>query len=203
MADNSPCRTRTTAVLAGIEPDELRIDGQRPRSPGTPRGVGRRADRQANQLTNPCLCGICGPFACWRARRRRVVLRRFLQGSRRRPDDAAALPPRPPFNAGDLVSVLTEDGQFGVMKVLVVDNQGVHVRLYAQRFKERPQASNLHDLSTAPVETEHGNPFSFGHLPFTCPSFLTWEPQTVGSEPVTEEELKGYRMWQKADGGYF
>jgi hypothetical protein len=131
------------------------------------------------------------------------MLRRFLQGSKRPPGDAEASPPKPPFNAGDLVSVLTEDGQFGIMKVLAVDDHGVHVRLYAQRSKERPQASNLHDLSTMPVVPEHGNPFSFGHMPFGYSSFLTWEPQAIGSEQVSEEELKGYRMWQKADGGYF
>jgi hypothetical protein len=102
-----------------------------------------------------------------------------------------------------MLSVLTEDGQFGAMKVLAIDDEGIHVRLYVQRFKDRPQASDLHDLSTKSVLSEHGNPFSFGHMPFSHSSFSSWEPQAVGSAPVTEEELKGYRMWQQANGSYF
>jgi hypothetical protein len=131
------------------------------------------------------------------------MFQRFLKGSRRGAGDEAAPPPKPAFNAGDLLSVLTEDGQFGVMKVLAVDDRGIHVRLYAQRFKERPQASDLHDLSTMSGLLEHGNPFSFGHMPFSYSSFPSWEPQAIGSQPVAEEELKGYRTWQEAKGGYF
>lgn len=131
------------------------------------------------------------------------MFRRFLQGSRQHSGEQAGPADKPALNAGDLLSVLTEDGQFGIMKVLTVDDRGVHVRLYAQRFKERPHPSDLHDLSTMSALSEHGNPFSFGHMPFSYSSFLSWEPQAVGSQPVSEDELRGYRMWQEAKGGYF
>ena len=132
------------------------------------------------------------------------MFRRFLQGgSQPRSDEKDGSRSQPSFHPGDLLSVLTEDGQFGVMKVLAVDDKGIHVRLYAQRFKERPRASDLHELSTKPFPSEHGNPFSFGHMPFSHSSFLSWEPQAVGSAPVSEDELKGHRMWKEADGGYF
>jgi hypothetical protein len=56
------------------------------------------------------------------------------------------------FAAGDIVSVVTEDGRFGVLKILVVDEGGVHARLYAQRFDERPKFADLGELSTAPSD---------------------------------------------------
>jgi len=131
------------------------------------------------------------------------VIRRFFQGRQRRADDAGGSTPGKPFKAGDLLSVLTESGQFGVMKVLAVDDRGVHARLYAQRFNDRPQLSDLSGLSVLSVFPEHGNPFSFGHMPFSHSSLVSWEPQVLGSEPVSEEELAGYRLWQKENGGYF
>ncbi len=131
------------------------------------------------------------------------MIRRFFHGERRRPDEVAAPTSKLPFNAGDLLSVLAEDGQFGVMKVLAIDDFGVHVRLYTQRFKERPGPSDLHGLSLTPVFPAHEYPFSFGHMPFSHSSFASWEPQALGSEPVSDEELVGYRLWQKEYGGYF
>jgi hypothetical protein len=131
------------------------------------------------------------------------MLRRFIPGSRPRSGDEAGSTPKPTYKSGELVSVLTEDGRFGVMKILAVDDRGVHVRLYSQRFVGRPQVADTGNLSTLPVVPVQGNPFSFGHMPFSHASFRLWEPQSIRSEPVSEEELRGYRMWQKEKGGYF
>ncbi len=130
------------------------------------------------------------------------MIRRLFKGQQQ-PSGEKDASPKTPFKAGDLLSVLAEDGQFGVMKVLAVDDYGIHVRLYTQRFSERPQHSDPHDLSIMPASLEHLNPFSFGHMPFRHSSFDSWEPQLLGSEPVSEEELAGYRYWRKERGGYF
>jgi hypothetical protein len=85
------------------------------------------------------------------------------------------------FVRGDLVSVVTDEG-FGVVKVLAADEHGVHAR---------------------PFGPEH-KPFSIGHMPLSHASFAGWAPQLIRrGEPVAEEELDGYRMWQEAEGGYF
>ena len=131
------------------------------------------------------------------------MIRRFFQGQQRHAGEGDSSSPKTPFKAGDLLSVLAEDGQFGVIKVLAVDDVGVHARLYTQRFSARPQLSDLHGLSIMPVFLEHGNPFSFGHMPFRTSSFDSWEPQVIGFEQVTEEELAGYHLWRKENGGYF
>jgi len=110
---------------------------------------------------------------------------------------------RMPFIAGDIVSVATDDGKFGVMKILAVDDAGIHTRLYVQRFAERPRLADISELSTAPFGPENGNPLSIGHLPLTHDGFAIWQPEVITNRLVREEELMGYRMWQKAQGGYF
>ena len=105
--------------------------------------------------------------------------------------------------AGQLVSVVTQDGQIGVAKLLAVDEGGVHVRLYAQRFRERPTEAELGELSTAPFGPGHDNPFSIGHMPLSHARFAGWRPEPICVRAVDEEELEGYRMWQEAEGGYF
>ncbi len=86
---------------------------------------------------------------------------------------------------------------------LGLDTQGVHARLSAQRFDRRPLAGDVQELSTAPVGPGHDNPFSIGHIPLTHQAFAGWQPSYLAREPVLEEELEGYRMWQEASGGYF
>jgi hypothetical protein len=108
------------------------------------------------------------------------------------------------FAPGDLVSVMTDDGRFGVMKVLAVDERGVHARLYVQRFARRPGPADLGELSMAPFGPGHDNPFSIGHMPLSCSSFAAWQPELISrGSVVAEDELEGYHMWQEAKGGYF
>ena len=104
---------------------------------------------------------------------------------------------------GDLVTVETEEDLFGVAKILEVDNGGVHVRLYVQRFSHRPTPTEIGALSTAPNGPGHDNPISVGHLPLSFGSFSGWEPNFLSAGEVVEDELEGYRMWVEAEGGYF
>jgi hypothetical protein len=104
---------------------------------------------------------------------------------------------------GQLVSVLTDDGQIGVVKLLAVDEGGVHARLYVQRFRSRPREPELGELSTAPFGSGHDNPFSIGHMPLSHASFAGWAPEPICVREVADDELEGYRMWQDAEAGYF
>src|SRR6185369_1553087 len=100
------------------------------------------------------------------------------------------------FERGMLVSVADGEG-FAIMKVLAVDDGGVHARLYAQRFAARPAHAELLKLSTDRVG--EGQPFSIGHMPLSHTSFNNWQPQVVAlAVEVSEEELEGYRMWEEA-----
>jgi hypothetical protein len=107
--------------------------------------------------------------------------------------------PRP----GDLWSVKTDDGRYGVAKVLATDEGGVHLRLYSQRFEERPATVNPSELTLGSFGRGDATPFSIGHLPLSHRSFQDWEPELISHGAVSEEELEGYRVWQEAQGGYF
>ena len=112
-------------------------------------------------------------------------------------------PPSSQLQRGDIASVATDDATFGVVKILETDGLGVHVRLYVQRFTERPTQIDAATLTTAPYGPEHDNPLSFGHMPMAFPTFDTWEPQLISrGHLVSEDELVGYRIWQ-GGGGYF
>lgn len=105
--------------------------------------------------------------------------------------------------AGDLVSVDTGDGAFGVAKVLVVDPEGVHCRLYVQRFADRPSLVDPEHLTLASM-LDPRMPFSIGHIPLTHATFAGWAARIIRHDVAVEErELAGYRSWREADGGYF
>ena len=127
-------------------------------------------------------------------------LRKLLSGTPTSVTDVAYEP-----KDGDLVSVSTDEGDFGVMKILAVDQGGVHVRLYVERLQARPASRrDVPTLSIAPFGPGHNFPMSLGHVPLTHPSFHAWEPVRLGVEDVEEDELEGYRIWETAGGsGYF
>jgi len=99
---------------------------------------------------------------------------------------------------GDLCSILSGMGTYGVVKVLVVEDDVVHVRLYREKFPERPNrvAANSLTLGSIHEPGDHG----VGHLPLSPATFRGWAPIKFQSEPVTDDELDGYRYW-RGDGG--
>jgi hypothetical protein len=127
------------------------------------------------------------------------MIRRFL--------GAIGLLPRSSPDAlapGDLASVATDEGPFGVMKVLVVDRGGVHVRLHVQRFTRRPTAAELGELTVVPFGPSHDTPWSAYHLPLSRATVAGWQPEVIVRElGIHDDELEGYRMWREARGGYF
>ena len=103
--------------------------------------------------------------------------------------------------AGDLCSVVSDDETFGVVKVLAVDPDGFHVRIYREKFQWRPLQARSSDLSLGSVNDPQG--FGMGHLPLSRAAFGAWQPVFICREALVAEELDGYRMWQDASGGYF
>lgn len=106
------------------------------------------------------------------------------------------------FRAGDLLSVVADDGRFGIAKVLAVDPQGIHIRLYQQRFAQRPLAVEPGSLTLGSMFDPDG-PFSIGHVPLSHAAFRGWQAQRIAAGTVAESELAGYRSWADAEGGYF
>lgn len=108
------------------------------------------------------------------------------------------------FEPGDLASVATGDGEYGVVKLLATDAVGVHVRLYQQRFPDRPGVVDPTTLSLGASMFDQDVPFSIGHIPLRHEAFADWQPILLARGiGVEERELQGYRGWEEAEGGYF
>ena len=103
-------------------------------------------------------------------------------------DPAGAVIPR----AGALYSV---DG-FKIVKVLVVDDAGVHFRLYENWFKRRPGRNELATLDLgSPIHDEDS--LVIPHVLHTRSEFRRWEPCFITNHAIVDEELNGYREWQQ------
>jgi hypothetical protein len=111
--------------------------------------------------------------------------------------------------AGGLYSTARDtNGNFGVVKVLVVDDEAVHVRLYAESWPDRPasvdpDALTLGQLKRLPDGTwgPPDGPMGIGHLPISHANFAAWQPRLIATYPVSDDELDGYKDWKEAGGG--
>jgi hypothetical protein len=103
--------------------------------------------------------------------------------------------------AGSLYTVNDGEGWFRIAKVLAVEEKGVHIRLYKNRYKDRPTTVDKRGLSLGKVDDPDG--FGMGHLPLTRAAFVAWQPKLLERGEVSSEELDGFLEWQKSGGGYF
>lgn len=102
---------------------------------------------------------------------------------------------------GALYSVDDGEGHFRVAKVLAVDDAGVHIRLYRNKFAKRPPHVDVTGLDLGSIHDPDG--FGMGHMPLSYAAFSAWGPIFLVAGALGEEELEGYRYWQEENGGYF
>jgi hypothetical protein len=105
--------------------------------------------------------------------------------------------PRP----GDLYSVEGEARNYKVAKVLVVDSDAVHIRLYKNTFAERPSSVDPSTLSVGSLRDPDG--FGMDHMPLSRSSFSRWHPRYITHTSVTDDELQAYKQWKKSNGNLF
>ncbi len=102
---------------------------------------------------------------------------------------------------GGYYSVIDGD-VFSIAKVLKLDADTVHVRIYKQHFPQRPRSIDPGALTLGTIDDEDG--FGMGHLPLRLSAFSQREPLFVAYSAVTAEELGGYSFWKEtANGGVF
>ncbi|CAF1056864.1 unnamed protein product [Adineta ricciae] len=95
---------------------------------------------------------------------------------------------------GDICTVENGDGKFSVVKILVMNDEKVHVRLYAHTYDQRP-ADITSDMLTVSSIAEKSDDFGVGHLPLSQEGFDSWKPIAVKHEEVTRDDLSGYFVW--------
>jgi hypothetical protein len=102
------------------------------------------------------------------------------------------------YRQGEVYSVQDKKG-YQVAKILVVDPNAVHIRLYKNLFSRRPGQIDLRTLSLDTIRDADG--FCMGHLPLSQSEFSAWEPVLITRTTVTQDELEGYDVWKHSSGG--
>ena len=104
---------------------------------------------------------------------------------------------------GGIYSVPTENGRYSVIKILKIDDSGVHLRMYSNTFPQRPADVDTSKLYMAGIDHKATEQLGMGHAPISHASFRNWSAKFIKREAVRDEELDGYRMWKEGGGGYF
>ena len=104
---------------------------------------------------------------------------------------------------GGLYVTRKEDGSYTALKVLKTDDGGVHVRLYSNKYPNRPNSIDESELYIAGFDRKPGEELGMGHAPVSWDSFRKWRAEFVQQSTVTDKELEGYKIWREAGGGYF
>lgn len=105
---------------------------------------------------------------------------------------------------GGLYYTPAEKGSgYNVLKILKLDDHGVHIRLYSNHFVAAPTRVDEATLYMAGIDHKPGEALGIGHLPLSTASFAGWRPVFVQQSTVKPDELEGYEEWKKASAGYF
>lgn len=92
------------------------------------------------------------------------------------------------------------DGErFSIAKVLKLEPDKVHVRIYQQHFPERPSSIDP-NLLTLGAGLDWDN-LGIGHLPLRLDTFMRYRPMFLTYIEVQPNELNGYNLWKKTAGG--
>lgn len=98
------------------------------------------------------------------------------------------------YRAGSICTIEDGEGDYGVVKVLVVADGGVHVKIYKNKYPSRPEQVDLNTLSLGSFTDPDG--FGIGHIPLDQAGFDDWKPVVVAFQEVQEDELEGYYLWK-------
>lgn len=104
---------------------------------------------------------------------------------------------------GGLYYTQKENGSYSVLKILKVENRGVHVRLYSNQFDAPPSKVDESALYMVGVDHKPNETLGMGHAPLSRKSFESWKATFFQQSAVKDDELDGYKMWLEAKGGYF
>lgn len=94
---------------------------------------------------------------------------------------------------GAYYALQTGYNRFQVVRVIAIEECGVHFRMYQKWFDETPRHNDLEDLQQA----------STTYMPFRWWPFFVMGPEYLTQAPLSQEELDEYRQWREEDGMYW
>jgi hypothetical protein len=116
----------------------------------------------------------------------------------------SAVPAIAKVRTGGLYAAQNKDHVFRIYKVLAVDPMAVHMRKYSNRFDACPahldpaSFDNSMDMGSWLEKGTRAEELPIGHFPLAHEGFWAMAPQLIQVEPVTDDELDGYRVWLEA-----
>jgi hypothetical protein len=99
------------------------------------------------------------------------------------------------IKAGSICTVENGNGKFGIIKVLVIDGEQIHVKLYKNTYDLRPSQIDLSTLNCGSV-LDADEEIGVGHAPLSREGFDNWKPIVIDYEEVTSDNLEGYEIWK-------
>lgn len=96
-----------------------------------------------------------------------------------------------------------ELGSYSVFKILKIEDDGVHVRLYSNVYETPPSDVDVSTLYVAEKHRRADEPMGMRHMPVSNRSFASWKTDYIQTVPVTEDELEGYNLWLDDEPWYF
>jgi len=108
---------------------------------------------------------------------------------------------------GNLYWLISEEGNYKVLKVLVVEADVIHLCYYNNVFKEQPGKDVIPSLyfgthalgstllDRAGEKTTHGRK----HMAIIKKIWTNWNPQYLDSSKITPDELNSYEDWNNGD----
>lgn len=100
---------------------------------------------------------------------------------------------------GSICTVKDTTGQYRVAKVLVLDDDMVHIMLFKKRYPQRPATIGPDDLELRDESDSAAQEGPLGelHVALMREQFMTaWQPVVVAFEKVVDEDLEGYKLWK-------
>ena len=103
---------------------------------------------------------------------------------------------KPPILTGDICTIDEGNGTFGVVKILLVASDHIHVKMYSNKFYSRPEMIDPASLSMGDFDDDE-TAISVLHLPYEKLEFNALKPEVEANEIVLPEELEAYRVWKR------
>jgi hypothetical protein len=122
----------------------------------------------------------------------------FLRSRSSMPDSLSTRNAPSELFEGAYYSIIDGD-DFSIAKVLKLEPEIVHVRIYKQHFSQRPRSIDPGALTLGSIHDKDG--FGMGHLPLRLATFMESDPIFLTHSELKPEELAGYNLWKESAGG--
>jgi len=95
------------------------------------------------------------------------------------------------YQVGELYTIPL-NGEYGIFKVLKVEERGVHVCLYSNLYEKTPSKIDISELYIDENKISGSN-----HTPLHYSSLKLWRPSYLQDAEVEKEELYSYHNWRE------